>query len=111
MIGKEYDGNKIRALLTEQGITPCIPPGRNRNKRLPYSKGLYKMRHKVENRLAKLKDWRPIATTTLCSYFLLCRPPGGHTLLVISPELSLQFLTLPRDGEMVTQPAHQPVAG
>ena len=86
MIGKGYDSNKIRALLTEQGITPCIPPGRNRNKRLPYSKGLYKMRHKVENRLAKLKDWRPIATTTLCSYFLLCRPPGGHTLLIISPE-------------------------
>ena len=49
-------------MLREQGITPCIPPRRNRNKRVPYSKRLYKMRHKVENLFSRLKDWRRIAT-------------------------------------------------
>ena len=49
-------------MLLEQGITPCIPSRRNRNKRVPHSKRLYKMRHKVENLFAKLKDWRRIAT-------------------------------------------------
>ena len=32
------------------------------NKRVPYSKGLCKMRHRVENLLAKVKDWGRIAT-------------------------------------------------
>lgn len=39
---------------------PCSSP--NPNKRVPYGKRLYKMRHKVEHLFAKLKDWRPIAT-------------------------------------------------
>ena len=43
---KGYDSNKIRTMLLEQGITPCISSRRNRNKRTPYSKRLYKMRHK-----------------------------------------------------------------
>ena len=51
-------------MVMEQGITPCIPSRRNRNKRIPYSKRLYKMRHKVENLFTKLKDWRPIAPAT-----------------------------------------------
>jgi len=45
-------------MLADQGIT-CIPPRRNHNRRVPYSKRLYKMRHNIENLLAKLKDWRP----------------------------------------------------
>ncbi|MDE0648558.1 MAG: hypothetical protein OXI08_11095, partial [Cyanobacteria bacterium MAG IRC4_bin_6] len=44
-----------RTRLLEQGVTPCIPSRRNRNKRL------YK-RHTVGNLFAKLKDWRPSAT-------------------------------------------------
>ena len=56
----------------EQGITPSIPSRRNRNQRLPYSKKLYKMRHKVENLFAKLKDWRRIATRyDRCAYIFL----------------------------------------
>ena len=43
-------------------MTPCIPSGRSRNKRLPSGKRLDKKRHQVENLLARLKDWRPIAT-------------------------------------------------
>ena len=49
-------------MLLEQGIAPCIPSRRQGNKRVPYSKRLYKMRHRVGNLLGKLKDWRRLAT-------------------------------------------------
>jgi len=57
--GQGYDSNKIRTLLLEQGIPSCIPPRRNRSKRVPSSKRLYKMRHTVENLLARLKAGDP----------------------------------------------------
>jgi transposase len=56
-----YDANWFRAALKEKGITPCIPPKRNRKIDIPYDKLLYKQRHKIENIFAKLKDWRRIA--------------------------------------------------
>jgi transposase len=59
---KGYDNDKIRTMLTDQGITPCIPPKKNRKTTIEYCKSLYKTRHKVENLFAKLKDWRRIAT-------------------------------------------------
>ena len=59
---KGYDSNKIRNLLAEQDIEPFTPARRNRNKPIPYGKRLYRMRHKVENLFARLKDWRRIAT-------------------------------------------------
>ena len=48
----------------------------------------YRMRHKVENLFAQLKDWRPWPPATpLCPHVPLCRPPGGHShLLVLRPE-------------------------
>ena len=79
---KGYDSNKIRSLLLEQGITPCIPSRRNRNKKVPYSKRLYKMRHKVENLFAKLKDWRPIATRyDRCAHIFLSAVLLAATLI------------------------------
>ena len=57
-----YDSNKVRNLLIEQKITPCIPPKKNRKETIDYCKATYKIRHKVENLFAKLKDWRRIAT-------------------------------------------------
>ena len=36
---KGYDSNKMRAMVLEQGMTPCIPSRRNRNKRLPSARG------------------------------------------------------------------------
>lgn len=59
---KGYDSDKIRSMLADQDITPCIPPTRNRKTTIEYCKSLYKSRHKVENLFAKLKDWRRIAT-------------------------------------------------
>jgi transposase len=56
-----YDGNKVRKIVSEQGITPCIPPRKNRKIQTEYCETTYKKRHKVENLFAKLKDWRRIA--------------------------------------------------
>lgn len=57
-----YDSNKIRKMLAEQKIEPCIPPRKNRKETIEYCKAAYKTRHKVENLFAKLKDWQRIAT-------------------------------------------------
>jgi transposase len=56
-----YDADGFRAALIRQGITPCIPPKKNRKQSIEYDKVLYKQRHKIENMSAKLKDWRRIA--------------------------------------------------
>ena len=62
-------------MLADQGIT-CIPPRRNHNRRVPYSKRLYKMRHNIENLLAKLKDWCPVATRyNRCAHIFLSAIP------------------------------------
>jgi transposase len=57
-----YDSNRFRTALIERGITPCIPPTRNRKVDIPYDKTLYRQRHHIENMLGRLKDWRRIAT-------------------------------------------------
>ena len=57
-----YDADWFRDGLRRKGITPCIPPKKNRKRRIAYDKILYKQRHKVENMFGRLKDWRRIAT-------------------------------------------------
>ena len=57
-----YDRDKIRKMLSQQGITPCIPPRRCRKKPVHYSKRLDRKGHKIENLFSRQKDWRPIAT-------------------------------------------------
>jgi transposase len=57
-----YDADCFRTALQAKGITPCIPPKKNRKIPIPYDTVLYKQRHKIENMFAKLKDWRRIAT-------------------------------------------------
>ena len=56
-----YDADWFRAALTSKGITPCIPPKKNRKVRIEYDRELYKQRHKVENMFGRIKDWRRIA--------------------------------------------------
>ena len=57
-----YDTDAIieRALLA--GMTPVIPPKKNRKVLRDYDKYLYKLRHLVENAFLHLKKWRGIAT-------------------------------------------------
>ncbi|WP_242010867.1 IS5 family transposase [Acetobacter musti] len=57
-----YDSNPIRRSLSDQNITVCIPPKKNRKSKPPYDWHLYKKRHLIENMFANLKDWRPVAT-------------------------------------------------
>jgi len=57
-----YDADWFRDGLLEKGITPCIPPKKNRKRKIAYDKTLYKHRHKVENMFGRLKDWRRIST-------------------------------------------------
>ena len=59
---KGYDSNWSRAALAERGITPCIPPRRNRKVQYHYDKDLYRQRHKIENVFGRIKDWRRVAT-------------------------------------------------
>ena len=56
-----YDADWFRAALRKKGITPCIPPKKNRKTQIEYNRELYKQRHKVENMFGRLKDWRRIA--------------------------------------------------
>ncbi len=57
-----YDRDKIRKMLSQQGILPCIQPRRCRKKPVHYSKRLDRKGHKIENLFSQQKDWRRIAT-------------------------------------------------
>lgn len=56
-----YDADWFITALKKQGVTPCIPPRKNRTKRRRYGKTLYKQRHKIEILFGRIKDWRRIA--------------------------------------------------
>lgn len=56
-----YDADWFRDALLARGITPCIPPKKNRKTPAFYDKNLYKQRHKIEIMFGRIKDWRRIA--------------------------------------------------
>ena len=56
-----YGADWFRDALLAKGITPCIPPKKNRKMPASYDKNLYKQRHKIEIMFGRLKDWRRIA--------------------------------------------------
>ena len=62
MADRGYDADWFRDALKDRGIEPCIPPKKNRKRKIEYDKVLYRQRHKVESMFGKLKDWRWIAT-------------------------------------------------
>ena len=57
-----YDADWFRNALTELGISPCIPSRASRKVQIPHDAALYRLRHKIENMFARLKDWRRVAT-------------------------------------------------
>jgi len=59
---KAYDGDPLRQELEVRGIEPVIPGKSNRKRRLRYDKQAYKLRHRIENGICRLKDFRRIAT-------------------------------------------------
>ena len=71
-----YDANRVLAAARERGITPVIPPQRNRKVAREYDAALYQARHLVANSFGKLKEWRGVATRyakTASSYLAICR--------------------------------------
>ena len=59
---KGYDTDAVLGQAAAQGITPVIPPKKNRKEHRPYDEDLYKLRHLIENAFLMLKTWRGIAT-------------------------------------------------
>jgi len=57
-----YDSDAIRVQAAKQGMQPVIPPRKNRKEQRDCDKGLYRLRHLVENAFLHLKRWRGIAT-------------------------------------------------
>lgn len=58
-----YDTDAIILKAVDEGMTPLIPPRKNRKHLREYDKYLYKLRHLVENAFLLLKRWRGIATS------------------------------------------------
>lgn len=60
---KAYDADeRVINRLKEKNVEVVIPPKENRIKQRYYDKYLYKSRHLIENFIAKLKNYRAIAT-------------------------------------------------
>lgn len=57
-----YDTDAILLKAADEGMTPVIPPKKNRKELREFDKYLYKLRHLVENAFLLLKRWRGIAT-------------------------------------------------
>ncbi|WP_300858289.1 IS5 family transposase, partial [uncultured Desulfovibrio sp.] len=56
------DTDAIILKAADEGMTPVIPPKKNRKELREFDKYLYKLRHLVENAFLLLKRWRGIAT-------------------------------------------------
>ena len=57
-----YDTDEMLDQALERGMTPVIPPRKDRKAQRKYDKALYKARHPIENAFRYLKEWRGIAT-------------------------------------------------
>ena len=71
-----YDTNKVLAMARERGMTPVIPPKRNRKVAREYDEVLYQARHLVENGFERFKAWRGVATRyakTAAAYLAICQ--------------------------------------
>ncbi len=63
MIGdKGYDSDEYHAALKAQSIPHCIPPQKGRILLARFDESLYRWRHKIEDMLGQLKDWRRVHT-------------------------------------------------
>jgi transposase len=62
IMDRGYDRNHIRHRLQAQGITPVIPPKKNRKEVIAYDAQRYTLREKVERFFNRLKQFRRVAT-------------------------------------------------
>jgi transposase len=54
--------DRFRYALLQLKISSCIPSCAGRNIPIPHDADLYRLRHRIENMSARLRDWRRIAT-------------------------------------------------
>jgi transposase len=59
---KGYDSDAFRETIIAKGSKPCIPPRKNRVRRVPWHRGWYKKRHHVENFFQRIKRLRRVST-------------------------------------------------
>jgi IS5 family transposase len=59
---RAHDADRVREELKSRGLRICIPARRRRRRPASHNKRLYKKRCRIENALARLKDWHGIAT-------------------------------------------------
>ena len=59
---RAYEGGQTRALATQLGFIPVVPPSRKRLDSWEYDKELYKRRNEVERLFRRLKGFRRVFT-------------------------------------------------
>ena len=59
---RAYEGDETRALATELGYVPVVPPKSNRKHPWNYDEQLYKQRNQVERLFRRIKRFRRIFT-------------------------------------------------
>jgi len=59
---KAYDSAGLRGWLEDRGTKPVIPNRSNRKQPYRFNKQSYKLRHRIENAICRIKDFRRIAT-------------------------------------------------
>ena len=62
LMDRAYEGNETRALATELGFTPVVPPSQKRLEPWQYDTQLYKRRNEVERLFRRLKGFRRVFT-------------------------------------------------
>jgi transposase len=74
---KGFDSDAFRRQMLEQGCLACVPPKSGRRSPAWYHRGLYRLRHKIENFFQRLKIYKRVSTRyeklalTFLSFILL----------------------------------------
>lgn len=74
---KGFDSDAFRRQMLKQGCLACVPPRSGRRSPAWYHRGLYRLRHKIENFFQRIKIYKRISTRyeklalTFLSFILL----------------------------------------
>ena len=60
IMDRAYEGEKTRQLIMDFGMTPVVPPKKNRISPWEYDKEMYKRRNEVERLFRRLRGYRRI---------------------------------------------------
>ena len=59
---KGYDSDELRGHFQRQRVRTSIAPRITRKNRVPFNKGYYRLRHRVENFFQRMKRFRALST-------------------------------------------------